>query len=297
MEHVKKTITRIQSKKIEAVELVRQGSDEGKQLRAYNGRPFVLCGLPLRKPPKDKLEHIRHNGKYTLTVQADVRLGLPYGQDRIIPIILSTLAIQRGSPIIHYRSGAELLELIGLPSSGQSYKRVMDGLVRIMGARILFEENGTNYTNREVFGYIRRMVTWKTKRIDQTTLEGLDNTIELSADYWEELKKHPIPVNLTAVRKMINAPGMLDLYMWLSYRCKTVGDPVAVPLFGEHGLAGQLGMAEQSPRRLRRSVKAWLAKIKPFWPEPELPAYLSEDGESLILKHGINILPKHDTIL
>jgi plasmid replication initiation protein len=118
-------------------------------------------------------------------VQADPELGLPYGQDRVIPIIMSTLAVERGSPIIRYRSGAELLELIGLPSSGQSYKRVMDGLVRIMGTRILFEERGVNYTNREVFGYIRRMVTWKTKRIDQTTLDGMENTIELSADYWE----------------------------------------------------------------------------------------------------------------
>jgi hypothetical protein len=97
---------------------------------------------------------------------------------------------------------------------------------------------------------------------------------------------------------MINAPGMLDLYMWLSYRCKTVGDPVAVPLFGEHGLAGQLGMADQVPKRMRQTLRMWLTKIKPFWPEPELPAYLSEDGESLILKHGINILPEegHDTL-
>jgi hypothetical protein len=38
-------------RKAGAVELVRQKRDEGAQQVAFGARPFVLCGLPIRKLP------------------------------------------------------------------------------------------------------------------------------------------------------------------------------------------------------------------------------------------------------
>ena len=34
--------------------------------RAYSARPFVLCGIPVRRPDNHTLEYSRHNGKLRL---------------------------------------------------------------------------------------------------------------------------------------------------------------------------------------------------------------------------------------
>jgi len=39
-------------KKLEAIQLVREQRDSRTQQVSYNARPFVLCGLPLRRPPQ-----------------------------------------------------------------------------------------------------------------------------------------------------------------------------------------------------------------------------------------------------
>jgi hypothetical protein len=80
-------------RKLEAIEAVRRDRDDGCQELAYNARPFVLCGLPLRRPPKDQLNYIRTNGRFFLDITAHPIVGLPYGQDRLIPIWTATLAV------------------------------------------------------------------------------------------------------------------------------------------------------------------------------------------------------------
>jgi hypothetical protein len=42
------------------------------------------------------------------------KLGLAYGQDRLIPIFLATLAVRQQNPTIHFESAAEMLETFGL---------------------------------------------------------------------------------------------------------------------------------------------------------------------------------------
>jgi hypothetical protein len=45
---------------------------------AYHTRPFVLCGIPLRRPPAEELVHRRQNGKFFLEIIAHPRFGLPW---------------------------------------------------------------------------------------------------------------------------------------------------------------------------------------------------------------------------
>jgi hypothetical protein len=42
-----------------------------------------------------------------------------------------------------------------------------------------------------------------------------DNIITLSEQFWDEIRQHPIPADLNVVRALVNAPGCLDLYLWL----------------------------------------------------------------------------------
>jgi hypothetical protein len=45
---------------------------------------------------------------------ADEKFGLPYGQDRLVPIWIASLAIRQRSRTISFSFGAEILHLFGL---------------------------------------------------------------------------------------------------------------------------------------------------------------------------------------
>lgn len=76
------------------------------------------------------------------------------------------------------------------------------------------------------------------------------------------------------------APAVLDLFMWLSYRCFTAKEEERMPLFGEFELTAQLGSVEYSrPRRFRAMLEQWLGQIRTVW--PECPAQICSDGRSL----------------
>ena len=84
-------ISKRQLKKVEAIEMVRRARDEGTQSLGYSSRPFILCGLPIRK--RKDLEYTRRNGQFFLNIIGHPRFGLPYGQDRLIPIWVATIAV------------------------------------------------------------------------------------------------------------------------------------------------------------------------------------------------------------
>ena len=71
------SITRLRAKQLDAIQLVREQRESRRQELAYHARPFVLCGLPLRRPPVGEMVHRRQNGKFFLEVVAHPRYGLP----------------------------------------------------------------------------------------------------------------------------------------------------------------------------------------------------------------------------
>ena len=84
-----------QQKRVESIELVRRARDDRRQELAFNSRPFVLCGLPIRRPPPATLRHTRRNGRFRLEVLGHPDYGLPFGQDRLIPMWVATLAVRQ----------------------------------------------------------------------------------------------------------------------------------------------------------------------------------------------------------
>lgn len=106
----------------------------------------------------------------------------------------------------------------------------------------------------------------------------------LSKAFCGEIDKHPIPVEREVVAMLANAPGVLDLYLWLVWKTWSLNShPVRIPLFSTGGLADQLGTRQYcSDRFFRRKLNQWLAEIKTLW--PQCPAALSKDGLTLALR-------------
>lgn len=293
------TVSKQKLRRIESIEMARLGDTPQKQELVYSSRPFVLCGLPVKRPPKGTLVHERRNGKFNLRVTGDPDFGLPFGQDRLIPIWVATLALRQKDRFITFKSAAQILEIFGLPKDGPHYRRLVDGFKRIFTATIFF---GTNQERGNVsmyegarFHFFDRMKVWYTKHLDQQQLptEDFQNCILLSENFWNELQRHPIPIDLNAVRQLAKAPAQLDFYTWLVWRCWTAKKQTMIPLAGEGGLIRQLGISDKTEsREFRRQIKHWLNNIKQpdIW--PSCPAQIAADGVSLIIDHHKAIAPR-----
>ena len=118
--------------------MVRQKRESEAQNLGFSSRPFVLCGLPVKRPPAGCLLHERRNGRFVLQVTGHPSFGLPWGQDRLVPIFLATMAVRQQSARITYNSAAEMLDTFGIQLGSSQYRRLVASFQRIFGATIFF---------------------------------------------------------------------------------------------------------------------------------------------------------------
>jgi hypothetical protein len=230
-----------------------------------SSRPFVFCGLPYRQP--DELIWERRNGKYKLEISADERYGLPYGQDRIIPIFLVTKALKQKTREITWKTAGEVLDMFGLARDGRNYRRLIDRFKRIFHSTIYYGSEDDHHLVINGFRFMDELQLWYDwKNYDNCSLPGFENRVVLSEPFWKEICKHPIPLNLEAVSALIDSPGALDLYCFLSWRENHLKKKTKIPLEGGAGLFAQLGMKKtQWPSQKKKQLDKWLKKISVLW--------------------------------
>src|SRR5205823_12158174 len=78
--------------------------------------------------------------KYPQTLQMRVHYEtpIPFGEDRLIPIWVATVAVKRKSREVHFASAAEILNFFRMSKDGHHYRRIVDGFKRIFAATIFF---------------------------------------------------------------------------------------------------------------------------------------------------------------
>ncbi|MBS1858464.1 MAG: replication initiator protein A [Acidobacteria bacterium] len=287
-------VSRRRLRQAESIQLVRDRRNAANQQLGFASRPFVLCGLPVRCPPRSTLVYERRNGLFTLQITGHPDFGLPFGQDRLVPIFLATLAVRQQSQTIRFRSAAEMLDTFGMAKGGKEYRRLVAAFERIFGATIFF---GTESTRKQVrviqrsrFNFLSEAQIWYSRDPTQVFSAGSENVIVLSDEFYKEVIAHPIPADIEAVKAFGSAPAVLDLFMWLTYRCFTAKSEERIPLFGDFGLTAQLGSVEYSrPRRFRAMLEQWMAQVRTVW--PECPAQICADGHYLRLSPAKAVLP------
>jgi hypothetical protein len=131
---------------------------------------------------------------------------------------------------------------------------------------------------------MREARIWYSRDPQQETLPcALENEIVLSDEFFPEISTHSIPTDLEAAKALSSALAALDLFMWLSYRCFNAKGSERIPIFGDFGLAGQLGSAEYArPRKFRERLERWLDLVRALW--PECPAQIATDGDNLMIR-------------
>jgi Plasmid encoded RepA protein len=280
----------------ESVRMVRLKRETRCQTLGYASRPFVLCGLPVKRPPAGTLIHERRNGRFLLQVTGHPHYGLPWGQDRLVPIFLATLATRQQSATVRFPSAAEMLDTFGIGQGGTQYRRLVAAFERIFGATIFFgtdsQVNTAAIFQQVRFNFLSEARLWYWRNSGQQALPEVgENVVVLSPEFYREITTHPIPTDLQAARALSGSPAALDLYNWISYRCHIAKREERVPLFGAFGLSAQLGMAEYArPRKFRERLEHWLGLVNLMW--PECPAHLNNDGKWLIIRPASAIISR-----
>jgi hypothetical protein len=194
---------------------------------AYSG--WAQCALPHKKLAPDAHWGISSE-KVRLVVEPGRRpigdteqmefVGVPFGSHaRLILLYLQTEALKTGSREIELgRSLREWLARIGVAYGGVTGKSVRDQAERISRCRLTFHLQ----TGGKTAGLVNQSIVDRALFIETET--GLRQgrlaleTAKLSEGFFEQLKKHPVPLEEAAIRALNNQAAALDCYLWLAYR-------------------------------------------------------------------------------
>jgi hypothetical protein len=165
-----------------------------------------------------------------------------------------------------------------------SAPRYFSGPIRCEAALVSFTDVGSTSSEKPRSGTTEIPV----RRAGRTILK---NVIVLGDEFYNEILAHPIPTDVDAVKALVSA--VLDLFMWLVYRCFVAKREERIPLFGHFGLTAQLGSIEYTrPRRFKAIIQQWLSTIRTVW--PGCPAKMCSDGQHLSAGPGKAILQRTD---
>ena len=203
---------------------------EGEPDLGFMARMLALCSLPRTNPGRRK-EYIRRNGPYTLGMTAGINNKLPYGNlPRLLLAWVTTEAVRTQSrELVLGRSLSEFMRKLDIHStSGGTWgirTRIRNQMDRLFSARVQLiheHEQGKRFIASNIAD--RGEFWWDLKRPEEPVL--WDSKIRLGEEFFNEIIRRPIPLDMNILKALKRSSLGLDLYMWLTYRTFTLKKPV-----------------------------------------------------------------------
>jgi len=210
----------------------------------YSG--WCQAALPHKKLADDAVWKVQTE-RVTLVVEPGRRnllgddtqfVGVPYGsRARLILLYLQSEALRTKSRDIALgRSLSAWLERLNIPIGGKSYRDVREQADRLSRCRLTFHVQQSGRA-----GLINQNIVDTAMFVaDGNSSQGnlFCETARLSETFYEQLKKHPVPLEDAAIQAISNNSQALDVYCWLAYRlhvlpqARTVSWPALFSQFG-----------------------------------------------------------------
>jgi len=204
-----------------------------------NGVGFIFSGwaqaaLPHRRLKSDdsvwqlETERVRlmvEPGRRPIPGGDPVWVGVPYGsRARLIMLYLQTEALRTGRREIELgRSLHAWLGRLSIPIGGKSFRDVREQAERISRCRMTFQISQGGRT-----GLVNQHIL-DTAMFVEDGQDGQGSlfieTARLSEMFFEQLQKHPVPLEEAAIRAINNNSQALDIYCWLAYRLHVLPGP------------------------------------------------------------------------
>ena len=188
-------------------------------------RLLALCSLP-RTNPGNRLQYVRRNGPYTLTITATGPYKLPFGNlPRLLLAWVCTEAVRtRSRELVLGRSLSQFMRKLFIyhDSAGTTgaRTRLRNQMNRLFGCTVslVYEDDRVSATINSPIAS-RTELWWDPRSPDELVL--WNSTIRLGEDFFQEIIQHPVPLNMNILRALSRSfvgPGPLlvvavpDLY-------------------------------------------------------------------------------------
>jgi Plasmid encoded RepA protein len=200
----------------------------------YSG--WCQAALPHRRLPSDQGWQI-DGERVRLIVEPGMRggangkpepVGVPFGsRARLILLRLQSEALRTGSRDVELgKSLRDWLSRMGIPVGGRSLKDVRDQTERISRCRLTFEVRHGGRIGMANQNIMESAIFLEADNPAQRTLFA--QHARLSEAFFESLKRHPVPLEESAIRAIANNSMALDVYAWLAYRLHVLVKPTPV---------------------------------------------------------------------
>ena len=240
--------------------------------RGFMARMMVLCSLP-RTNPGNRFQYKRVNGPFTLYMVAGGGNKLPYGNlPRLLLAWVCTEAVRTQSRVLLLGDSlAKFMKTLGVYSSGGGNAgiKLRNQMRRLFGctvALIYKDENGEETVNTLIAEHTE--FWWNERKPDQSSL--WNSKIELSEKFFQEIIRHPVPLDMNTLTALKRCSLGLDLYLWLTYRTFTLRAPQRLTwrqLYQQFGTHPDKASNKFIVRNFRQNALWELKKIKLAWPE------------------------------
>ena len=239
----------------------------------FMARMMALCSLP-RTNPGNRKEYKRVNGPYTLYMTAIGDNKLPFGSlPRLLLAWVCTEAVQTQSrELILGKSLSEFMRTLGMEPVGGgatgARTRLRNQLRRLFNAhvRLIHEhEHGEQFISSAIAD--RGEFWWNERKPDAPVL--FDSKIRLGEDFFNEIIRHPVPIDMNTLTALKRCALGLDLYLWLTYRTFALRAPLRLTwqqVYRQFGLHPDKASDKNTVQMFRRNILRELKKIKLAWP-------------------------------
>jgi Plasmid encoded RepA protein len=216
----------------------RYMSDEESGLGfVYSG--WTQCALPHRRLRDDEPWTVASE-RVRLVVQPGLRpvgddgllesVGVPFGAHaRLILLFLQTEALRTGSREVEL--GASLrqwMARLGIQPGGSAFRSVREQAERISRCRLSFHISGGGRTSALVNQSVVDKALFIEENDDHRQGHLSLEIAKLSEGYFEQLRRHPVPLEEAAIKSLANNSAAMDAYIWLAYRLHSLKGDTAV---------------------------------------------------------------------
>jgi Plasmid encoded RepA protein len=231
--------SRVQRRLIEAAASIAQ-NDENEL--CFQHTVFCQTGLPYRDPGDHVRQWQRTQGAAMLVIQAGqllqpqrravIDVGLPWGaKPRLILAHLNAEAIKTGSPVIEAEDSlTAFVRRIRHFDGGREIRAFKNQLTRLSSALIRLAIARGDHIHQIDTKVITSFDLWFPKDEHQRVL--WPSTIQLSAEYFDSLQAHAVPLREESVAALAHSAVALDIYAWLAQRLHRIKPekPAFIPL-------------------------------------------------------------------
>jgi hypothetical protein len=203
---------------------------------AFSG--WAQAALPHRRLPNEDPWQIVSE-RVTLVIEPGRRpmasgrldhVGVPFGAHaRLIMLFLQTEALRTGRREVELGGSLrQWLGRMGVPIGGTASRSVRDQAERISRCRMTFHIGPQGSTS----GLVNQSIVDRALflDVDSSSAQGRFSleTAKLSEGFFEQLQKHPVPIEEAAIRALANNSAAMDCYVWLAYRLHSLSSPKLV---------------------------------------------------------------------